>query len=86
MTLGIVVGLILSEKVKIILTNFCEKGYWTLVKVVTIWNIIFIYFHFFSVLASSGIDYDIKIWAPLEEYTNFNEDVSNEVNLCYIIK
>jgi hypothetical protein len=27
MTLGIVVGLILSEKVKIILTNFCEKGY-----------------------------------------------------------
>jgi uncharacterized protein YacL len=86
MTLGIVVGLILSEKVKIILTNFCEKGYWTLFKVVTIWNIIFIYFYFFTVLASSGIDYDIKIWAPLEEYTNFNEDVSNEVNLCYIIK
>jgi len=26
--LGIVVGLIVSEKVKIILTNFCEKGYW----------------------------------------------------------
>ena len=29
MTLGIVVGLILSEKVKIILTNFCENGYWS---------------------------------------------------------
>jgi hypothetical protein len=25
--LGIVVGLIVSEKVKIILTNFCENGY-----------------------------------------------------------
>jgi len=46
--------------------------------------ILIIYFYFFSVLASSGIDYDIKIWAPLEEYTNFNEDVSNEVNLCYV--
>lgn len=33
----------------------------------------------FSVLASSGIDYDIKIWSPLEESPSFNRVLANEV-------
>ena len=37
--LGIVVVLIVSEKVKIILTNFCEKGYWPSVLYTTFNNI-----------------------------------------------
>ena len=32
-----------------------------------------------SVLASSGIDYDIKIWSPLEETPSFNRVLANEV-------
>lgn len=34
---------------------------------------------FFSVLASSGIDYDIKIWSPLEASPSFNRVLANEV-------
>lgn len=43
------------------------------------------YFHnfvcvfIFSVLASSGIDYDIKLWAPLEVEPNFDEERAAEV-------
>ena len=33
------------------------------------------------VLASSGIDYDIKIWAPLLNKPFFDEERANEVNL-----
>ncbi len=36
-------------------------------------------FWFVSVLASSGIDYDIKIWSPLEESPSFNRVLANEV-------
>lgn len=32
-----------------------------------------------SVLASSGIDYDIKIWSPLEESPSFNRVLAEEV-------
>uniref|UniRef100_A0A8C9Z7Q0 Ddb1 and cul4 associated factor 6 n=1 Tax=Sander lucioperca TaxID=283035 RepID=A0A8C9Z7Q0_SANLU len=32
-----------------------------------------------SVLASSGIDYDIKIWSPLEQSASFNRVLANEV-------
>lgn len=38
------------------------------------------YVYFVLVLASSGIDYDIKIWSPLDESPNFQEEVANEVN------
>lgn len=31
------------------------------------------------VLASSGIDYDIKIWSPLEESKIFNRKLADEV-------
>ncbi|XP_071137379.1 DDB1- and CUL4-associated factor 6-like isoform X1 [Mytilus edulis] len=31
------------------------------------------------ILASSGIDYDIKIWSPLDESPNFHEEVANEI-------
>uniref|UniRef100_A0A3Q3M8N7 Ddb1 and cul4 associated factor 6 n=1 Tax=Mastacembelus armatus TaxID=205130 RepID=A0A3Q3M8N7_9TELE len=31
------------------------------------------------ILASSGIDYDIKIWSPLEESASFNRVLANEV-------
>uniref|UniRef100_A0A3Q4BW37 Uncharacterized protein n=1 Tax=Mola mola TaxID=94237 RepID=A0A3Q4BW37_MOLML len=31
------------------------------------------------ILASSGIDYDIKIWSPLEETPSFNRVLANEV-------
>ncbi|CAL9690069.1 unnamed protein product [Knipowitschia caucasica] len=31
------------------------------------------------ILASSGIDYDIKIWSPLEESPNFNRVLADEV-------
>ncbi|KAM3607301.1 uncharacterized protein V6R79_005315 [Siganus canaliculatus] len=31
------------------------------------------------ILASSGIDYDIKIWSPLEEAPSFNRVLANEV-------
>lgn len=33
------------------------------------------------VLASSGIDYDIKLWAPLEEEPNFNRTFASEIIL-----
>lgn len=32
-----------------------------------------------SVLASSGIDYDVKIWSPLEQSPSFNRDLADEV-------
>lgn len=32
-----------------------------------------------SVLASSGIDYDIKIWSPLEASPSFNRALAHEV-------
>ncbi|KAF7709483.1 DDB1- and CUL4-associated factor 6 isoform X1 [Silurus meridionalis] len=31
------------------------------------------------ILASSGIDYDIKIWSPLEQLPSFNRDLAEEV-------
>ncbi|TSL16037.1 DDB1- and CUL4-associated factor 6 [Bagarius yarrelli] len=31
------------------------------------------------ILASSGIDYDIKIWSPLEQSPSFNRDLAEEV-------
>ncbi|XP_075870648.1 DDB1- and CUL4-associated factor 6 isoform X3 [Nelusetta ayraudi] len=34
---------------------------------------------FDPILASSGIDYDIKIWSPLEESPSFNRVLANEV-------
>lgn len=34
---------------------------------------------FFTVLASSGIDYDIKVWAPLREEPFFDVEKANEV-------
>lgn len=34
---------------------------------------------FVSVLASSGIDYDIKIWSPLEASPSFNRVLAEEV-------
>lgn len=33
----------------------------------------------FSVLASSGIDYDIKVWSPLEQSPSFNRVLADEV-------
>lgn len=35
------------------------------------------------VLASSGIDYDIKIWSPLEESKIFNRKLADEVRYLY---
>jgi len=32
------------------------------------------------VLASSGIDYDIKLWMPTNEQPHFDEAAANEVN------
>ena len=32
-----------------------------------------------SVLASSGIDYDVKIWMPLEEEPTFDQAFTDEV-------
>lgn len=38
-----------------------------------------------SVLASSGIDYDIKIWSPLEASPSFNRALAHEVRtLCHM--
>lgn len=34
---------------------------------------------FMPVLASSGIDYDVKIWSPLEQSPSFNRDLAEEV-------
>ncbi|CAI9729365.1 DDB1CUL46-likeassociated and CUL4-associated factor 6-like [Octopus vulgaris] len=34
---------------------------------------------FYPILASSGIDYDIKIWQPLEEHPNFDEVKAEEI-------
>ncbi|RUS73153.1 hypothetical protein EGW08_019095 [Elysia chlorotica] len=34
------------------------------------------------VLASSGIDYDVKIWCPLEEDSQFDEEKSAEIIKC----
>lgn len=34
----------------------------------------------FLVLASSGIDYDVKIWSPLEESRIFNRKLADEVS------
>lgn len=31
------------------------------------------------ILASSGIDYDIKLWSPLEQTPSFNRDLAEEV-------
>lgn len=40
----------------------------------------------FLVLASSGIDYDIKIWSPLEESRIFNRKLADEVRyLLYLL-
>lgn len=36
---------------------------------------------YFLVLASSGIDYDIKLWMPLEENPHFEEEIAAEVRL-----
>ena len=36
-------------------------------------------------LASSGIDYDIKIWAPLNAQSNFDEDKAAEVTLKHFL-
>lgn len=36
-------------------------------------------FYFFKVLASSGIDYDIKLWSPLEQSASFNGVLAEEV-------
>jgi hypothetical protein len=32
-----------------------------------------------SVLATSGIDYDVKIWAPLLQQSGFDEERAHEV-------
>lgn len=34
---------------------------------------------FYPILASSGIDYDIKVWQPLEEHPNFDERKAEEI-------
>lgn len=47
---------------------------------------------FFAVLASSGIDYDIKLWSPLEQSPSFNRVLADEVwtmfsvwiKLCFV--
>lgn len=39
----------------------------------------------FLVLASSGIDYDIKIWSPLEESRIFNRKLADEVRFLLIL-
>lgn len=36
-------------------------------------------YYLLIVLASSGIDYDIKIWSPLEESRIFNRKLADEV-------
>lgn len=36
-------------------------------------------YYLLTVLASSGIDYDIKIWSPLEESRIFNRKLADEV-------
>lgn len=36
-----------------------------------------------SVLASSGIDYDIKIWSPLEASPSFNRALAHEVRTVH---
>lgn len=35
---------------------------------------------FLPVLATSGIDYDVKIWAPINEETNFDETFAEDVS------
>ena len=39
-----------------------------------------------SVLASSGIDYDVKIWCPLEQDSQFDEVKSAEVSIVYFFE
>lgn len=31
------------------------------------------------ILATSGIDYDVKLWAPLNEESNFDEEFAEDV-------
>ena len=40
---------------------------------------------FFPILATSGIDYDVKIWSPMAEEPYF-DPVQAEVVSCYVIK
>jgi len=40
---------------------------------------------FDPILASSGIDYDIKIWSPLEESRIFNRKLADEVRFLFIL-
>lgn len=40
----------------------------------------------FPVIASSGIDYDIKLWSPLAEENQFDEDVAHMVRLSKYYK
>lgn len=42
-------------------------------------NVLCVWFYSVSVLASSGIDYDIKIWSPLEASPSFNRALAHEV-------
>lgn len=39
---------------------------------------------FFLVLASSGIDYDIKLWMPLEENPHFEEERAAEASIIFL--
>lgn len=39
----------------------------------------------FLVLASSGIDYDIKLWMPLEENPHFEEEIAAEVSFIIYV-
>ncbi len=43
-----------------------------------IWSDV-VFLFFLTVLASSGIDYDIKLWSPLEQSASFNRVIAEEV-------
>jgi len=43
------------------------------------------YINIILVLASSGIDYDIKLWAPVGEEPFFDEVKAKEVQLSVLI-
>lgn len=41
-------------------------------------------FNLCTVLASSGIDYDVKIWSPLEEHPSFDIEMAEEVSYLQV--
>jgi len=41
---------------------------------------------YLPMLATSGIDYDVKLWAPINDETTFNEKFAEDVSISNIIQ